>query len=73
MWTAFWHLLYLAVLLVIAVLWRPTDNNTRYAYSEMEPQPEEYTLQPFNSNGDVLQRKAKEEESQEPHAKNSDT
>mmetsp|Transcript_3288 Transcript_3288/g.5405 ORF Transcript_3288/g.5405 Transcript_3288/m.5405 type:complete len:491 (-) Transcript_3288:20-1492(-) len=33
---AFWHLLYFSILLAIAYLWRPTTNNTRYAYVEAE-------------------------------------
>ena len=33
---AFWHLLYFSILLAIAFLWRPTTNNTRYAYKESE-------------------------------------
>jgi len=61
LWTAFWHLLYLAILLAIAVLWRPTDNNTRYAYSEMGPEPEEFTLQSLNVIGDAIQRKTRDD------------
>jgi len=34
-WNAFWQGLYLVVMTAIAVLWRPTSNNTRYAYSEV--------------------------------------
>ena len=33
---AFWHLLYYVVLLSLVVLWRPTSNNTRYAYAAAE-------------------------------------
>merc|ERR1711974_501148 len=33
---AFWHFLYFSILLAIAYLWRPTTNNTRYAYKESE-------------------------------------
>jgi hypothetical protein len=55
-WSAFWHLLYLAILMSIVILWRPTDNNTRYAYAELGPDPQEITLHTFN-NGDVVQRK----------------
>lgn len=32
---AFWHLQFSAVLLVIMVLWRPTQNNQRYAFTPM--------------------------------------
>ncbi len=30
---AFWHMLFSAILLVIIILWRPTRNNRRYAFS----------------------------------------
>jgi len=36
MFQAFWHLLYFSILCAIALLWRPTTNNTRYAYVEAE-------------------------------------
>jgi len=55
-WTAIWHLLYLAILLGIAVLWRPTHNNTRYAYSEMSPEPDEFMLHPLNLLPELVQR-----------------
>lgn len=32
---AFWHLLFSIVLLVIMVLWRPTNNNQRYAFTPL--------------------------------------
>ncbi|XP_077863141.1 LOW QUALITY PROTEIN: transmembrane protein 87A-like, partial [Saccoglossus kowalevskii] len=32
---AYWHLLFVIVLLVIMVLWRPTANNQRYAFSPL--------------------------------------
>ncbi|CAG2177573.1 unnamed protein product [Oppiella nova] len=32
---AYWHLLFSAVLLVIMVLWRPTNNNQRYAFTPL--------------------------------------
>jgi len=36
MWVfeAFWHVLYLCILVAIAVLWSPSTNNLQYAYSE---------------------------------------
>lgn len=40
---AFWEVLFLFVLCTILILWRPTKNNTRYAYSE-ELSPEDYEL-----------------------------
>ncbi|EDV28723.1 uncharacterized protein TRIADDRAFT_51923 [Trichoplax adhaerens] len=32
---AFWHVLFSCILLVIMVLWRPTQNNSRYAFSPL--------------------------------------
>jgi len=72
-WSAFWHILYLMILLAVAILWRPTNNNTRYAYSEMAPEPDEFMLQPLNVIGDVIQRKTKEDiEQLSKHEEQSD-
>jgi hypothetical protein len=35
LWPAFWEVLYLIVLVALAALWRPTANNTRYAYADV--------------------------------------
>lgn len=32
---AFWHVLFSILLLVIMVLWRPTNNNQRYAFTPL--------------------------------------
>lgn len=32
---AFWHILFSVVLLVIMILWRPTNNNQRYAFTQL--------------------------------------
>lgn len=32
---AFWHLLFSTLLLVIMILWRPTINNMRYAFTPL--------------------------------------
>lgn len=32
---AFWHILFSVILLVIMILWRPTNNNQRYAFSPL--------------------------------------
>ena len=37
----YWHLLFFSVLTVIMILWRPTTNNQRYAYSALETDLEE--------------------------------
>jgi hypothetical protein len=39
MWNAFWQLLYFGLLLVIAWLWRPVTNNTRYSYGDPDSKP----------------------------------
>eukprot|EP00051_Salpingoeca_urceolata_P005785 m.77283 g.77283 ORF g.77283 m.77283 type:complete len:623 (-) comp14540_c0_seq4:239-2107(-) len=33
---SFWHLLFFVILLAIMYLWRPTTNNSRYAYAPLE-------------------------------------
>lgn len=32
---AYWHVLFSCILLVIMVLWRPTNNNQRYAFTPL--------------------------------------
>lgn len=32
---AYWHILFASVLTVIMVLWRPTNNNQRYAFTPL--------------------------------------
>lgn len=38
---AFWHVLFSSLLLVIMVLWRPTNNNQRYAFMPLLDNPED--------------------------------
>lgn len=38
---AFWHVLFSALLLVIMILWRPTNNNQRYAFTPLLDNPED--------------------------------
>ncbi|XP_065226214.1 transmembrane protein 87A isoform X1 [Planococcus citri] len=38
---AYWHLLFSIILLVIMILWRPTNNNQRYAFSPLLDAPED--------------------------------
>lgn len=38
---SYWHLLFFCILVVIMYLWRPTQNNQRYAYSALENGDEE--------------------------------
>lgn len=46
---AFWHLLFSVVLLVIMVLWRPSQNNQRYAFTPLLDGDEDYS-----SDEDIL-------------------
>ncbi|XP_054741674.1 transmembrane protein 87A [Anastrepha obliqua] len=39
--TAFWHVLFSVLLLVIMILWRPTNNNQRYAFTPLLDAPED--------------------------------
>jgi hypothetical protein len=61
MWAAFWHFLYLAVLLAIVHLWRPTANNTRYAFVDLSHEFDDnaISLQPlkWSGVGDILFRR----------------
>lgn len=38
---AFWHILFSLLLLVIMILWRPTNNNQRYAFTPLLDAPED--------------------------------
>lgn len=55
MFQAFWYSLYFVILVAIAFLWRPTTNNTRYAYIASEDI--ELPLQPLSN---VKNRKSKD-------------
>ncbi|KAH8393155.1 transmembrane protein 87A [Drosophila serrata] len=39
--TGFWHILFSVLLLVIMILWRPTNNNQRYAFTPLLDAPED--------------------------------
>ncbi|CAD7000058.1 transmembrane protein 87A isoform X2 [Ceratitis capitata] len=39
--TAFWHVLFSVLLLVIMILWRPTNNNQRYAFTPLLDAPDD--------------------------------
>lgn len=38
---AYWHILFSLILLVIMILWRPTNNNQRYAFTPLLDNPED--------------------------------
>lgn len=46
---AFWHLLFSVILCVIMILWRPSQNNQRYAFTPLLDKEEDYS-----SDEDVL-------------------
>jgi len=46
---AFWHLLFSVILCVIMVLWRPSQNNQRYAFTPLLDKEEDYS-----SDEDIL-------------------
>jgi len=54
LWTAGWQVLYFLVLVAIALLWRPTVNNTRYAYTETGGDPDDEVV--LHTFGDVSTR-----------------
>lgn len=35
LWHAFWHFSFFVIVTIVAILWRPTANNTRYGYAEV--------------------------------------
>jgi hypothetical protein len=41
LWLAFWHFSFFVIITIVAFLWRPTRNNTRYGYSEVYYDEEE--------------------------------
>jgi len=70
-WNALWHIQYMMVLLIIAVLWRPTANNTRYTCSESAEEVSDVelvALQPLEGYrlqvmglGDITKRKKEDD------------
>jgi hypothetical protein len=52
LWPAFWEVLYLIVLIALVALWRPTANNTRYAYADVRGGGEEGGE--AGANGDIV-------------------
>ncbi|CAH1793233.1 unnamed protein product [Owenia fusiformis] len=47
---AFWHLLFSVMLAVIMILWRPTNNNQRYAFSPLLDAADEEDVEPLVSD-----------------------
>lgn len=65
-WESFWHVLYFLVLLVICILWRPTENNLRYAFAELKEVEESLTAQPLlTALYEMTQRSSRVEDEEE--------
>ncbi|PIO76057.1 lung seven transmembrane receptor [Teladorsagia circumcincta] len=47
--TAFWHVLFCFILVVIVILWRPSVNNQRYAFTPLLDDSEDENDQAFSS------------------------
>lgn len=55
-WAAFWGFLFFLVLAVVAFLWRPRKNNTRYGYSDTGMDDEDDTILQLPSLASGLSR-----------------
>ncbi|XP_064623727.1 transmembrane protein 87A-like isoform X2 [Lineus longissimus] len=44
---AYWHMLFSIILMVIMILWRPTNNNQRYAFSPLQDAADEEDEEPM--------------------------
>jgi len=57
---AFWHLLFSILLCVIMILWRPSNNNQRYAFTPLLDQDEDYSSEEeILYNGDAWEGEVK--------------
>ena len=54
-WESFWAFMFYVILVSIAIIWRPIENNTRYAYAKVarkkKKDQEEIEMQPVDSHG----------------------
>merc|ERR1712152_135522 len=48
---AFWHLLFSVILCVIMVLWRPSKNNQKYAFTPLLDRDEDYSWDGLKMRG----------------------
>lgn len=51
---AYWHVLFSVILLVIMVLWRPTNNNQRYAFTPLLDASDDEDLEPLTAISDAF-------------------
>lgn len=65
----FWHILFFVILVSISVLWRPTNNNARFAYSPLETIDESENVVTPNFASDTLKmRNINRQDSREDHS-----
>ncbi|CAJ0575050.1 unnamed protein product, partial [Mesorhabditis spiculigera] len=53
--TAFWHVLFCSILVVIVILWRPSQNNQRYAFTPLLDDSEDDNDDELFSNSQVME------------------
>ncbi|XP_049789057.1 transmembrane protein 87A [Schistocerca nitens] len=70
---AYWHLLFSIILLVIMVLWRPTNNNQRYAFTPLLDAPEDDDEEDEQFVNDAFGVKMRGNRSNSPKPKSSNS
>uniref|UniRef100_A0A182YS85 GOST seven transmembrane domain-containing protein n=1 Tax=Anopheles stephensi TaxID=30069 RepID=A0A182YS85_ANOST len=73
---AFWHVLFSTLLLVIMILWRPTNNNQRYAFTPLLDNPEDEDdeeEEQFVSDAYGVKMRGTRSNSPKPNAKSATT
>uniref|UniRef100_U5EXR0 Putative conserved plasma membrane protein n=1 Tax=Corethrella appendiculata TaxID=1370023 RepID=U5EXR0_9DIPT len=70
---AFWHVLFSTLLLVIMILWRPTNNNQRYAFTPLldNPEDEDDEEEQFVSDAYGVKMRGPRSNSPKPNAKSA--
>lgn len=68
---AYWHILFSLILLVIMFLWRPTNNNQRYAFTPLLDAPEDEEEEPFINDAFGVKMRGLRSNSPKPKSSNS--
>ncbi|XP_071445363.1 transmembrane protein 87A [Hetaerina americana] len=68
---AYWHILFSLILLVIMFLWRPTNNNQRYAFTPLLDAPEDEEEEPFINDAFGVKMRGLRSNSPKPKSNNS--
>ncbi|XP_046387607.1 transmembrane protein 87A [Ischnura elegans] len=68
---AYWHILFSLILLVIMFLWRPTNNNQRYAFTPLLDAPEDEEEEPFINDAFGVKMRGMRSNSPKPKSNNS--